>query len=56
MDIKDTLKLSTILKTSKTVHDLMFFDMRNYIYFESIFNTLYIEIEHKCLKNFLRAK
>ena len=26
----------------------MFFDMEKYVYSESVFNTLYIEIKHKC--------
>ena len=29
----------------------MFFDMQKYIYYKSVFNTLYIEIKYKCLKN-----
>ena len=46
------LKFSTILKTSKKVYEVMFFDMQKYIYSESVFNTLYIETKHKFLKEF----
>ena len=30
----------------------MFFEMYRYVYSESVFNTLYIEIKHKCKKKF----
>ena len=30
----------------------MFFDILKYVYSESVFNTLYIEIKHKSLKKF----
>ena len=36
--------------------EVMFFDTQKYVYSESAFNTLYIEIKHKCQKNFLPAK
>ena len=36
-------RLSTILKTSKTVYEVMFFDMKKYVCSESVFNTPYIE-------------
>ena len=29
----------------------MFSDMKEYLYAESVLNTLYIEIKHKCQKN-----
>ena len=32
------------------MYEVMFFDMWKYVYSESIFNTLYIEIKHKSLK------
>ena len=34
-------RVSTILRTSKKVHKVMFFDMSKKIYSESLFNTLY---------------
>ena len=40
--------LSTILKTSKKVYEVMFFDMLMYVYSESVLDTLYIVIKHKC--------
>ena len=30
----------------------MFFDVQKYEYSESVFHTLYIEIKHKCLKEY----
>ena len=46
-----------ILKTRKKVHEVMFFDMKKYLYSESLFNALYIEIKHMIhVKNFLRTK
>ena len=41
-------RLSTILKTSKKVYEVMFFDMLKYVYSVSVFNALYIEIKQKC--------
>ena len=40
--------LSKILKTIKKLYEIMFF--------ESVFNALYIEINHVCQKYFLRTK
>ena len=40
-----------ILTTSKKVYEVMFFDMQKYVYSESVFNTLYIEIK-QMLKEF----
>ena len=37
-----------ILKTGKRAYEVMLFDMQNYVYFESVLNTLYIEIKRKC--------
>ena len=51
--------LSTILKTSKQSTWTNFFDIEKvyiYIYSESLFNILYIEVKYKCLKSFLRTK
>ena len=45
-----------ILKTNKNVYEVMFFDMQNYVYSESVFNTLYIVIKYKFKKHFLRTK
>ena len=30
------------------MHEVMFFGMSIYVYSESVFDTLYIEIKHKC--------
>ena len=30
------------------MYEVMSFDMLKYVYSESVFNTLYIEIKHKC--------
>ena len=32
------------------------FDMQKYVYYKSVFNTLYIEINHKFKKNFPQTK
>ena len=34
----------------------MFFNIQKYIYSENLFNTLYIKIKHRCLKNFFQTK
>ena len=44
---KDTLKAFDDFKTSKNVYEVMFFDMKKYVYSESVFNTLCIEIKQK---------
>ena len=36
-----------ILKTSKQVYDVMFSDIKKYVYSESVFSALYIKIKHK---------
>ena len=41
-------RLSTILKASKKVYEVMFFDVKKYVYSESALNTIYININHKC--------
>ena len=41
-------RLSAILKISKKVYEVMFFDMQKYAYSKSVFNTLNIEIKHEC--------
>ena len=42
-------RLLTILKTNKkSVWNSVFLYVKKYVYFESVFNTLYIEIKHKC--------
>ena len=38
----------TIFKTSKKVYEVMFFDMLKYVYSESVFNPLHIEIKYIC--------
>ena len=45
-------RLSAILTTSKKAYEVMFIDMLNYIYSESLFNMLYIEIKKQMLKKF----
>ena len=35
-------------KSAAEVHEVIFFDMERYIYSECLFNTLDIEIKHKC--------
>ena len=44
--------ISTILKASKIVHGEMVFDIKKYVYSESVFNSLYIEIKRKCFISF----
>ena len=44
--------LPKILKTSKKVYEVMFFDMLKYVYSESGFNPLHIEIK-QMLRKFL---
>ena len=34
----------------------MFLICKNYVYSESVFNTHYIEIKHKCEKKFIQTK
>ena len=34
----------------------MFFDTQKHVYFESVFNALYIEIKHICYESFLWTK
>ena len=48
--IKDTFieGLQLFSKNKQKVYEVMFFDMQKYVYSESVFNTLYIEIKHKC--------
>ena len=41
-------RLSMILKTNNKVYEVMFFDIQNYVYSESVLNTLHIEIKQKC--------
>ena len=38
------------------MYEIMFFDMLKYVSSESVFNTLYIEINHKSLKSSLLTK
>ena len=45
-------RLSAKLTTSKKAYEVMFIDMLNYIYSESLFNMLYIEIKKQMLKKF----
>ena len=44
-----------ILKISKNVYEVMFFDLQKYLYSESVLNTLYIEIKTN-FKKFLSDK
>ena len=38
-------RLSAILKASKTVHEVMVFNMQKYLYCKSVFSKLFIEIK-----------
>ena len=45
---KDTVKAFNDFKNKQQkVYEGMLFDMQQYVYFESIFKALYIEIKHK---------
>ena len=44
---KYTLKALTNFKNKQQKYEVMFFDMRKYVYSKSAFNTLYVEIKHK---------
>ena len=48
IQLRTEWRFSTILKTTKKVHEVMLFDMEKDAYSESVFDTLYIEIKHKC--------
>ena len=39
--------VSTILKISKKMYEIMFFHMQKYVCSKSVFNALYIEIKRK---------
>ena len=43
-------RLSTILKTSKKMYEVIFFDMKKYVYSEGVFNKLYTEIKQMLKK------
>ena len=45
--LKDTLKAFVNFRNKQQVYEVMFFDMKKYVYSEIVFNTLYIEIKHK---------
>ena len=53
---KDTLKAFNDFQNKQQVLEVMRFDMPKYIYSESLFNTIYIEINTNVKKNFLRTK
>ena len=40
-------RLSTILKITKELHEVIIFDIQKYVYSESVFNSLYIETKRK---------
>ena len=45
-------KLLATLKTSKEVYEVInVFDMSKYVYSQSVFNTLYIELKQKSVSN-----
>ena len=46
--LKDTLKAFDDFKNKQIVYEVMFFDRLKYVYSESGFNVLYIEMKHKC--------
>ena len=41
------LRMTAFDDQATKVYEVMLFDMQNYVYSESVFNTLYIEIKHK---------
>ena len=45
--IRDTMKVFNDFKNKEKLYKVMFFHMSKYIYSESVFNILYIEIKHK---------
>ena len=47
MCLKDTLKAFDKFKNKQKSVWSIFFDIWKYVYSESVFNTLYIEIKHK---------
>ena len=47
-DLRIHWRLLVILNTGKKVYEVMFLNMQKYVYSETLFNTLYIEIKHKC--------
>ena len=54
--IKDIMKAFVNFRNKQQVYEVILFDMQKYVYSENVFNTLYIEIKHKSLKNSLRTK
>ena len=48
LNFKDTLMALEDFKNKQKVYEVMFFDTWKYVYSESVFNTLYIEIKHQC--------
>ena len=46
--LKDTLKAYNNFKNKQKAYEVMFYDIDTYVYFVSLFNTLYIEIKRKC--------
>ena len=42
------MKVFDNLKNKQKVYAVIFFDMQKCVYSESLFNTLYTEIKHKC--------
>ena len=41
------LRMTAFDDQATKVYEVMLFDIQNYVYSESVFNTLYIEIKHK---------
>ena len=52
----DTVKAFREFKKTNKVYEVMFFDMSKYLYLESLFSTLYIEINHSFLKKIFWTK
>ena len=53
---KDTMKAFDNFKNKQESVWSNVFDILKYIYSESVFNALYIEIKHNCYKKFLQTK
>ena len=53
---EDTMKVFNNFKNKQQEYEVIFVSIIKCVYSESVFNTLYIEIKQKSLKNFLQTK
>ena len=51
--LKDTLKAFDNSKNKHEVYEVIFSNMQKYVYSESVFNTLYIEVNPNAKKKYL---